>query len=160
MIKIYFLLLVTLFSTLIYAEESSVTTKIIPTFSTSPPTGIVCAMAICPNASLLAKRQDIACPSYCENNCRIIDDVCCPGVQKAVCNSAASASSSGTAAASISNTNSIMPTAAPTLKPTQSVNTTVPVPTAVVESSASSFIAGLSTCILVSLLTIGVYQMQ
>ncbi|KAI9365139.1 hypothetical protein BD770DRAFT_377882 [Pilaira anomala] len=159
MIKIYFLLLVTLFSTLIYAEESSVTTKIIPTFSGSPPTGIVCAMAICPNASLLAKRQDIACPSYCENNCRIIDDVCCPGVQKAVCNSAASASSSGDANASISNANS-MPTAAPTLKPTQSANTTVPVPTVVVESSASSFIAGLSTCILVSLLTIGVCQMQ
>ncbi|KAL9549006.1 hypothetical protein MBANPS3_005418 [Mucor bainieri] len=50
--------------------------------------GIVCAMSLCPTATL--NKRDLACPAHCKDNCRIIDDQCCPGVQKAVCNSDAS----------------------------------------------------------------------
>ncbi|KAI9480269.1 MAG: hypothetical protein EXX96DRAFT_561872 [Benjaminiella poitrasii] len=49
--------------------------------------GIVCAMTVCPTTTAaLTKRQNLACPSNCPNDCQILDNVCCPGVQKAVCN--------------------------------------------------------------------------
>lgn len=47
--------------------------------------GIVCAMSLCPTATL--SKRDLACPAHCKDNCRIIDDQCCPGTQKAICNS-------------------------------------------------------------------------
>ncbi|KAF1800312.1 hypothetical protein V8B55DRAFT_1546233 [Mucor lusitanicus] len=58
--------------------------------------GVVCAMSLCPTATL--NKRDLTCPAHCKDNCRIIDDQCCPGVQKAVCNSS-SAIESSTAAA-------------------------------------------------------------
>lgn len=157
MLKTYFLLLVVFLSTLIYAEEATITSKIIPTVSGGgPPSGVVCAMTICPSASLLMKRE-LTCPSNCENNCRFIDDICCPGTQKAVCNNVVSGSTSVI---------TDVPTSAPTLKPTQSaaVTTTahaVPVPSNTVTSgvtAVSSFIVVISTCILFSFLTIGIIQ--
>ncbi|KAI9356616.1 hypothetical protein BD770DRAFT_389719 [Pilaira anomala] len=158
MIKTYFLLLIVFLSTLIYAEEATITSKIIPTVSGgSPPSGVVCAMTICPSASLLMKRE-LTCPSNCENNCRFIDDICCPGTQKAVCNNVVSGST-------VVVTD--VPTSAPTPKPTQSAVVTtsandVPVPsntiTSGASSSAASLIAVISTCILFSFLTIGIIQ--
>ncbi|CAO3646701.1 unnamed protein product [Mucor fragilis] len=53
--------------------------------------GIVCAMSLCPTATL--NKRDLACPAHCKDDCRIIDDQCCPGVQKAVCNSSSDSSS-------------------------------------------------------------------
>ncbi|KAI7898487.1 uncharacterized protein BX663DRAFT_259803 [Cokeromyces recurvatus] len=55
--------------------------------SNSAAPEIVCAMSLCPSATAgLLKREDPACPSHCADNCRIIDDVCCPGSKKAICN--------------------------------------------------------------------------
>ncbi|EPB83371.1 hypothetical protein HMPREF1544_09904 [Mucor circinelloides 1006PhL] len=53
--------------------------------------GIVCAMSLCPTATL--SKRDLTCPAHCKDNCKIIDDQCCPGVQKAVCNSSSDSSS-------------------------------------------------------------------
>lgn len=149
--KVYFLLLIVAFVALVYAEESTSTTKIVPTADIpSPPPGVVCPMSVCPSASLLAKREDIVCPSHCQNNCRIIDDVCCPGIKKAVCNSASSDSSNSTA------TPTTPPT--PTSVASSSITSTSS-PTATPASDASSFAAVLSTCILAVLLTVGVHQL-
>ncbi|KAI8085233.1 hypothetical protein BDF21DRAFT_414731 [Thamnidium elegans] len=152
MLKTYFLLLVAILATLAYAQEEPTSTKkIIPTANIPvPPPGVVCPMSVCPSASPLARRQDIACPTTCADNCRIIDDVCCPGIKKAVCNSSSASASQSAVPTS--------PIATPSPVASKSVSGSAPPAAATSESNASVLTVALSTCVLVALLTVGVYQ--
>ncbi|KAI9251187.1 hypothetical protein BY458DRAFT_524063 [Sporodiniella umbellata] len=59
-----------------------------------PTAPVVCAMTVCPTNTLIDKRAPPACPSSCPDSCHIIDDQCCPGLQKAICNIASTKSDS------------------------------------------------------------------
>ncbi|ORE10078.1 hypothetical protein BCV72DRAFT_239114 [Rhizopus microsporus var. microsporus] len=106
--------------------------------------GIVCPMTVCPT-NTLSKRDKPACPVSCPDNCRIIDDDCCPGVQKAVCYPAsASQSHSAVPTSASSAITSAVPTAssasvssaASTVVPSASASSTAP--SAPVSPAASS----------------------
>ncbi|KAI9266254.1 hypothetical protein EDC94DRAFT_646897 [Helicostylum pulchrum] len=139
-------------STLAYAqEEPTSTNRIIPTANIPvPPPGVVCPMSVCPSVSPLARREDIECPTRCAGNCKIIDDVCCPGIKKAVCNSASASASPSAVPTS--------PIATPSPVASKSDSGTAPPPAATKESNASILTVALSSCVLVALLTVGVYQ--
>ncbi|KAI8641443.1 hypothetical protein BD408DRAFT_418045 [Parasitella parasitica] len=102
--KVYFAWLISLF---LMTSASAVDRPTASLPATSG--GIICAMSLCPTATL--SKREITCPLYCKNNCQIVDDQCCPGVQKAVCNTFSSSiiessklvTSSSTAAATSSS---------------------------------------------------------
>ncbi|KAG1449143.1 hypothetical protein G6F56_008735 [Rhizopus delemar] len=101
-------------------------------FETAP--GIICPMTVCPTSTLLDKRA-IACPASCPDNCRIIDDVCCPGNQKAICSSSSSESNSDT---SVTPTASSSPIPSSSVAPSSSVITTTPGPASSIPASGAS----------------------
>ena len=66
-------------SVLAAAQAADISVTAHPSYS-----AVVCPMTVCPTATALVAR-DIECPDYCDGKCKIIDDVCCPGTQKVVC---------------------------------------------------------------------------
>ncbi|KAI8380089.1 hypothetical protein BD560DRAFT_388492 [Blakeslea trispora] len=66
-------------SVLVAAQAAEISVTAQPSYS-----AVVCAMTVCPTATALASR-DIECPDYCNGKCKVVDDLCCPGVQKVVC---------------------------------------------------------------------------
>ncbi|KAI8967222.1 hypothetical protein BDF20DRAFT_901299 [Mycotypha africana] len=89
------------------AEVSAVTT----------PSNVACAMTICPTTTAVLKRDSLECPSECPSNCEIVNNVCCPGVQKAVCKENNDASST------VAETTTPTITANPTATPSPETNT-------------------------------------
>ncbi|KAI8881903.1 hypothetical protein K501DRAFT_334380 [Backusella circina FSU 941] len=97
------------------------------------PSGIVCAMSVCPSQTASLSKRAPPCPSVCKDNCVIVDDVCCPGVQKAVCNTTA-----------ISDSGS---SATPTKTPTNVPSSSVVITSTSVASSSTSVSASSSATI-------------
>ncbi|CAO3659767.1 hypothetical protein G6F70_003846 [Rhizopus microsporus] len=131
--------------------------------------GVVCPMTVCPT-NTLSKRDKPACPASCPDNCRIIDDVCCPGVQKAVCYPAsASQSHSAAPTAASSAVTSAVPTAssasvssaASTVTPSASASSTAssapvsPAASSPSPSAANSIQLTISTSIIVAIIVAG-----
>jgi hypothetical protein len=140
------------------AEETSTTQKIKPTAIIPAPPGVVCAMSVCPTTSAVLSKRDLACPVICPDNCEVVNDVCCPGHQKAVCKSnvTASASQSGSTVA--------VPTSAPvsSLLPSASAKSSVaPAQASTSAPSAATLnhVSVLSTFLLGALLTVGLTQL-
>jgi hypothetical protein len=92
------------------------------------PSGVVCAMSVCPSQTASLSKRAPQCPSVCKDSCVIVDDVCCPGVQKAVCNTTA-ISDGGSSAT---------PTKTPITSPSSSVVITSSSVTSGVSSPSSS----------------------
>ncbi|KAG0744682.1 hypothetical protein G6F57_000886 [Rhizopus arrhizus] len=100
--------------------------------------GIVCPMTVCPT-NTLDKRAPPACPASCPDNCRIIDDLCCPGVQKAICSPSSASSSADTSSSIPTSTaiSSVTPSASVSGSASISVSS-VPVSSAVVSHSGAA----------------------
>ncbi|KAI8048342.1 uncharacterized protein B0P05DRAFT_564545 [Gilbertella persicaria] len=77
--------------------------NITATASLSHPTPVVCAMTVCPSVTALVAR-DLVCPENCKDDCKIIDDVCCPGNQKAICDSSSNATSTSWVVSALTST--------------------------------------------------------
>ncbi|RCH81592.1 hypothetical protein CU097_002108 [Rhizopus azygosporus] len=130
--------------------------------------GVVCPMTVCPT-NTLSKRDKPACPVSCPDNCRIIDDACCPGVQKAVCYPAsASQSHSAVPTAASSAVTSAVPTAssasvssaASTVIPSASASASSTAPVSPAASSPSPSAANsiqltISTSIIAAIIVAG-----
>lgn len=146
-----------------------------------PPPGVICPMVVCTPSTLAKRAEDIVCPTYCTNGCKIIDDICCPGNKKPVCTNDGGSSASG----SISAT-ALVPTAVPTAisssnsalssaissavssaisQATSSIAPTVPVSSATVVPAAASPTSGsetltiMSSCMVLTLIAIGLNQL-
>lgn len=101
--------------------------------------GIVCAMSLCPTATL--SKRDLACPAHCKDNCRIIDDQCCPGTQKAICNSNSSSvvdSSSLTTSSSVAIPTSSSLIATSSISPSSSSSSVQPSQSAINNTPSSA----------------------
>ncbi|KAG2213109.1 hypothetical protein INT47_011258 [Mucor saturninus] len=143
------------------AAEPTTTTSGSPSVITPvPPPGVICPMVVCAPITLSARAVDPVCPTHCEKTCKIIDDVCCPGSKKAVCESSsvsvpnATALTSGTAAPSGSSTAVSGPVSSITsLVPPRPVGSITPA--AASPTSGANTLTIVSSCMLVTLIAIG-----
>lgn len=171
--KIQLFALVALFAAASNAAETTTTNNIRPTaIIPIPPPGVICPMSVCPAISSLSKRKDPACPASCADDCKIIDDICCPGIKKAICSSSSSSipataitSGSGAVSSAASSTASstasiTVPTSLVAPNPVASTSTSVsPAAASTSASGANTYTAVLSSCMLVTLISIGLNQL-
>lgn len=142
-----------------------------------PPPGVICPMVVCTPSTLAKRAEDIVCPTYCTNGCKIIDDICCPGNKKPVCTNDGGSSASGSISATtlvptavttaISSSNSALSSAVSSAisQATSSIAPTVPVSSATVVPAAASPTSGsetltvMSSCMVLTLIAIGLNQL-
>lgn len=155
--KLQYFTVVAVLAGIASAAEPTTTSSGLPIVITpvNPP-GVICPMVVCSPITLAARAVDPVCPTHCEKSCKIIDDVCCPGNKKAVCESNtasipnATALTSGTAAPSGSPTPVSSTTSLVAPNPVSSIT-----PAAAAPTSGSNTLTIVSSCMLVTLIAIG-----
>lgn len=131
-----------------------------PTASIPHSPNIVCAMTVCPTASL--SKRELACPSVCTDDCKIVEDPCCPGIEKAVCNNANSTDSPSGAtpstASSTASTGTSLPSSIASASPSASASVSdsseSSTPEATSPNQAGSNKAVLSTILFMALISV------